>query len=560
MPRTPLRRVLLALAALFLVLGGAAGSAVAAPGDPEISVRGVGQTAPGPGGVHVDWATGGGQPGRLLRVDGVGEPVGVGYTDGYGSIDLPGVPAGTRTVFRLEQAGLTEKLLATATVQNGKTTVAIISRATPPREVPGWVDRVMQIVPFATLALFAVLLGAYLWSVRRLRPARSGATVLAVLLTALTCASVQSAQPMPIDQQPTPDAREYADSAQRLADGVGFNTTIHGGVALPPRYSPGFPIALAPFAALKDFPQGVQLGASAAAIFYVLAVVAAAWALAGPVGGSFAALLLLFSPFARGSASLVMSDAFGAALGVLVLVAIKYRSAAGDRLSGALTGFAGAVRVLGGVSLIAALIVAPDRAARKRLVLWAAPFVVLVALLQWFMFGSPLRTGYDYWNAGFAELFRLNAAWTNIAPEGFWIFPDRLNTSLVDLIAPQGLKPGTGLSNVFFYLATMSGVVWVYLPPLIPAIGLIYGWRNRRDEAVRYALVTGGLTLLLYLVYSYQAARLVALPASLLLVLTAAGLARGVEWCRRVEVLWRERAAAEPPAAADDRDAAQLPA
>jgi hypothetical protein len=372
-------------------------------------------------------------------------------------------------------------------------------------------------------------------------------TLLALLLTGITCFSVLSSTPLPIQAQPVPDAREYADSAQRLVDGVGFTTVIHGGPPLPPRYSPGFPFALAPFAAFADYPEGVQHGATAAALLYVLAVVLAAWTLAGPLGGGFAALLVLFSPFARTSATLVMSDAFGAALPILLVALIRFRTAAGDRLSGALTGFAASVRILGGVSLIAALIVAPDRTARRRLVLWAAPFVLGVALLQWAMFGSPMRTGYDYWNAGFKEMFQLKSAWRNLGPEGFWIFPDRLPTSLVDMIGPAGPKPGTGLANAPFYFAVLSGIVWVYMPPLIPAIGVIYGWRHRADPAVRYALLTGAFTTVLFLFYQYQAARLMALPASLLLVLTAAGMARGVEWCRRVEVLWREREAAARP-------------
>lgn len=378
-------------------------------------------------------------------------------------------------------------------------------------------------------------------------------TIVGLLLTALACLSVLSVNPKPIDLQPIPDGREYADAAQRIADGNGFNTTFHGGVPIPSRYAPGFSVALAPFAALKSFPEGVQKGASAATVAYVLAVIIAAWALAGPFAGGFAALLIMFSPFARTSATIVMSDALGAALPVLVVALMRFRTNAADRLSGALLGFATAIRVLGGVTLIAALLVVPDWRSRRRLVLWAAPFIVGVALLQWVTLGSPFHTGYDAWNAGFKEMFRFDAPLRHASPEGFWMFPDRLNPPLIDLIGPPAQTSGTGASNLVFYAAVMFGVVWVYMPPLLPVLGVIYAWRHRTEPAVRYAILAGGLTLAMYLFYGYQAARLIALPASLMLVLTAAGLARCVVWCQRAEVLWRERDAQLAATAGSER-------
>lgn len=166
-----LRAAVLLCAALLV----AAAPAVAddyVPADPTMAIRGTGsEKAPGPGGVHVDWTTGDGQAGQLYRSDDGRPAVPVGITAGSGYIDLAGVPAGSRTEFRLKQVGLVDKVLATATVQDGKSDVRILTRTTPPPTVPSWVNRVVQIVPFATLLLFAGLGLAYLWSLRGLRAA-----------------------------------------------------------------------------------------------------------------------------------------------------------------------------------------------------------------------------------------------------------------------------------------------------------------------------------------------------------------------------------------------------
>lgn len=168
---TGLRVAVLACAAILMAAAPAAADDYRAA-DPTMSIRGTGsEKAPGPGGVHIDWTTGDGQAGQLYRSDDGRPAVPVGITAGSGYIDLPGIPAGSRAEFRLKQVGLVDKVLATATVQNGKSDIRILTRTTPPPHVPSWVNRVMQLVPFATLLLFGVLGLLYLRSLRGLRAA-----------------------------------------------------------------------------------------------------------------------------------------------------------------------------------------------------------------------------------------------------------------------------------------------------------------------------------------------------------------------------------------------------
>jgi hypothetical protein len=162
------------LAILFLALLTLPVSAARAtePTLPRMVVTGVGGAAtPGAAGIHVEWATGDGQAGRLFRADGAGPLKGVGYADAYGSIDLPGTPDGQRTLLQLQQVGLTEKVLITATVQGGKADVRAVARPAPPRETPAWLADVLKFAPFLVVAIFAILTASYLWSLRGLRDA-----------------------------------------------------------------------------------------------------------------------------------------------------------------------------------------------------------------------------------------------------------------------------------------------------------------------------------------------------------------------------------------------------
>ena len=355
--------------------------------------------------------------------------------------------------------------------------------------------------------------------------ARRLLAIAAVLICAAVLVSVERAPERPLPTQPSPDAQEYASAATSLAHGKGFYTYVHNNTREPPRYPPGYPMALAPFAAVGSFPRNVQRGAKFWALVYVLVAVAAAWVLAGPEAGAIAAILIGLSPFARESAGLVLSDAFTAVMAVAALPVLFLPTRSGARLAGAAGGFAAVARVTGAVNVIAVLVATP-RSAWKSVLVFALPFLIGLALLQWGMFGSPLETGYDYWKANdhhFSLSFITSAATLREGPFVFAGHP----TGLLDWVCPCRVGgPPASLPNLTFYPLVLGGMIWLFAPPFVPLLGLAYALVHRREPFARYTLVVTLLTLLVFEVYKFQAARFMAAPATLLTVLASVCAAR----------------------------------
>lgn len=362
---------------------------------------------------------------------------------------------------------------------------------------------------------------------------------LIALLAALICigvlVDVERAPERPLAQQPFPDSAEYANSARSLARDEGFYTFIYKGHIQPPRYPPGYPMALAPFAAIGSYPHDVQRGAKFWAMVYVLVAIVAAWILGGPLAGALVAVFIGVSPFARDSAGLVLSDAFIAMLTVLVLPLLRHPTRSGTRLAGAASGLATIVRLTAGVNLIGLLVALP-RPRFKTALLCALPFVVGLGLLQWLMFGSPLTTGYSYWGVA-SHFFSVSYATSDsVIREGPFIFPDHLSGHLLDFVCPCQIGgPQNSMTNLSFYPALLAGLFWVYSPPLIPLIGLAYVWRRRHEAIARYTLTVTGLTLLILIFYHFQGTRFMAAPETLLIVLA------GVWMAELAERAWRSR-------------------
>jgi hypothetical protein len=366
--------------------------------------------------------------------------------------------------------------------------------------------------------------------------ARRIAALLAALSLAAVLVHVERAPERPLAAQPFPDSAEYSSSARSLALGDGFYTNAHQNSRQPPRYPAGYPMALAPFAAVGHYPRDVQRGAKFWAMVYVLVAVIAAWALGGPLAAMLAALFVGISPFAHDAAGLVLSDVFIAAMTVLMLPLLRYVNRPGARLAGAATGFAALARLTAGINLIA-LLAAWPRTSRKSIVWFVLPSLVGLGLLQWLMFGSPLKTGYSYWGVS-GHFFSLDYSISDsVVREGPFIFPDRLNGDLLNWVCPcQVGGPQATMANITFYPALLAGLFWVFSPPLIPLLGLLYAWRRRREAVGRYALVVTALSLLVFIVYDYQGTRFMAGPATVLTVLASVWLA---ELAARV---WRARA------------------
>jgi 4-amino-4-deoxy-L-arabinose transferase-like glycosyltransferase len=344
---------------------------------------------------------------------------------------------------------------------------------------------------------------------------------VAVLVT------VERSPERPLALQPNPDSIEYASAARSLAEDKGFysTSTVAHEWRQPPRYPLGYPMALAPFAAMGSYPRNVQRGAKFWGMMYVLVAVIAAWALGGSLAATFAALFIGISPFARDSAGLVLSDAFIATLTVLMLPLVQHVTRSGTRLAGFASGLATIVRVTAAVNLIALLVALPRRS-YKTLISFALPSIIGMALLQWLMFGSPLTTGYSYWGVSSHFFSLAYATGNNVVREGPFIFPDRLNGSLLTWTCPcQVGGPQNSLPNLTFYPLLLAGMFWVFSPPLVPLLGLAYAWRRRRDAIGRYTLTVLALTFVVFLFYHFQGTRFVAAPATLLLVLASVWLA-----------------------------------
>ena len=358
------------------------------------------------------------------------------------------------------------------------------------------------------------------------RGCRHIATAAALVATALTLASVAFAVPRHLATQPFPDAHEYADSARQLTKGHGYVTLVHGGEPLPPRYPPGFALALAPFATFDDFPDNVQRGAKVFALLYVLMAVAAAWTLGGPVAALIAAALVGLSPFARESGTLVMSDALAAALTTALLLVVRSATRAGSALGGLLAGLLVVIRTTAIAALVGLVAAVPRRTA-LRVLLFAAPPIAALALLQWLTFGDPLTTGYTYW--GYDEgAFTLGHA--TVDPprgDGPFVVGDRLHGRLADWTCPclPG-GPEASMPNVLFYPFVLLGMFWIYAPPLATLPGLVYAFVRWREPESRFVLAVTTMTLLAYMFFFYQGSRFMAPPSTLLVVLSSVALAR----------------------------------
>ncbi|MEA2637912.1 MAG: hypothetical protein QOE18_969 [Chloroflexota bacterium] len=365
---------------------------------------------------------------------------------------------------------------------------------------------------------------------RRVRTLVAGAACVVVLV------SVERAPERPLALQPAPDSIEYATAARSLATGHGYYASSSAAHAWrqPPRYPPGYPMALAPFAAVGSYPRDVQRGAKFWAMVYVLIAVIAAWTLGGPLAAMLAAAFIGVSPFARDAGGLVLSDAFTAGLTVLMLPLLRFINRPGARLAGAASGFALLARVTGGVNLIGTLAAMPRRHL-KSVLLFALPSLILLGALQWVLFGNPLETGYSYWGVAKHNFSLSYLTGGSTTREGPFIFPDLLNGRLLNWVCPcQVGGSQASMPNLTFYPTLLAGLFWVFSPPLVPILGLVYAWRHRRSAIGRYTLIVLLLSLIVFAVYFYQGTRFMAGPATLLTVLASVWLAETADrwWSR----------------------------
>src|SRR4029450_9729258 len=71
--------------------------------------------------------------------------------------------------------------------------------------------------------------------------------------------------------------------------------------------------------------------------------------------------------------------------------------------------------------------------------------------------------------------------------DGPWIVADVLGGLFLRWVCPCGEGgPQAAMSNLSFYPAVLLGLFWIFVPPLLPIIGLLYAWENRAAVSVRF--------------------------------------------------------------------------
>jgi hypothetical protein len=337
---------------------------------------------------------------------------------------------------------------------------------------------------------------------------------------------------VPLSAQPYPDAREYANSAYRLAHGDGYTTTvkdkgIHPGVN-PPRYPPGYPMLLAPFATVGHYPANVQFGAKVIVAALIVLVALAAFDLAGPWAGILAVLLAFSTTFIRQMDRLVLSDALGVALTVALFPLLRRSSPRLTILAGFITGY-GVVARSAGLVVFACLLVALPGVRRWLAAAGAAIPILGLAIYQWWTFGRPWNTGYGYWLPGLKTFSTTFITQHPLRGDGAHIIADQADERLVSWTCHVfHCAPGAGaagsLPNWLFYPLALAGFFWMVTPPLVALLGWLFAWRFWREPIGRFVVILPAFTVLFYLPYFWQGARYMA-PATFPLIVFAAAAA-----------------------------------
>jgi hypothetical protein len=266
---------------------------------------------------------------------------------------------------------------------------------------------------------------------------------------------------------------------------------------------------------------------------YILAALAAAWAIGGPLAATIAVALIGSSAFVARYSTLVMSDAFSAGLAVLVLLLIHRPSRVRAILAGLVAGALPLTR-LSAIVAVPSLLVTLSWRARVLVVAFSMLGIGALGLYQWSAFGSPFLNGYDYW-IGEIRGFGLDyAVALDSGRDGTGMLADSLNGALLRWTCPcRDDDPLVSFRSVTFFPLVLLGLFWIYTPPLTTVPGLLEVWRRRREPGASFVLWFTVLTYLAQCVYFYQSARYMAAPATLLAVFSGVAIARWIERLHR---------------------------
>jgi 4-amino-4-deoxy-L-arabinose transferase-like glycosyltransferase len=354
---------------------------------------------------------------------------------------------------------------------------------------------------------------------------RSGSAVLgwgllaaALLFYWSSVAAVPPAATPGWDLQPEPDAPEYFAGALSLAQGEGYRIRV-AGRSLPPRYPPGYSllqaVAMRAGVAPLDAPFVVN---RMAGLLLILCVFTWLWRHGRPDAGGLAALLTVTSPAFIVTTRSPMSEPLSGLLAVAAVLwlyhGLERRHLPSAAAAGFLLGLSTLVRI-SNVIMAAAFAAAPVVAGgplRNRLQLLAGYLAGLaVGLLpsgvyNWWTFGSPLTTGYDFWvpfYGRWAKAFTLQAV------------PRNAQYFLGELLE---LKTTTTVADLYGEGS--------YLTLVLAALTLLSIWVFRRRRSVPAMALCGILSVLPFLFYVFQDARLIYPQLAVLPLPIAAGSLR----------------------------------
>lgn len=323
---------------------------------------------------------------------------------------------------------------------------------------------------------------------------------------------------------PAPDSPDYAYGAAALLMGhYEVEWPGVGGERHVPRYSPGFSIMLMPAVAWGGVGAAVWIPYLSIIVLLCLSALLAL-RLAGAGAAFLVTLLLLFSNAIVLHAGMVMSDLPSATLLMLELwIIVTKRGRVAWLTAGVLAGMLIWIRPANAVLLFAGLFAAtavPDRAKHMTAYLLAAlPFGSGLGAWQWWMFGSPLRTGYQVAKASPGDQETLTAFFS---PQ--YIFGNPWGASYA--IVPH-------MPNSVAYIADLLGVRSYLVVPGVGLIGLValisFARRNGAWGVIgRFGLATFSALSAVYLPYFWQDPRFLLAPAILLTLAASLYATQGI--------------------------------
>jgi hypothetical protein len=271
----------------------------------------------------------------------------------------------------------------------------------------------------------------------------------------------------------------WPDAAKTFAPG-GFVPSEVNPAAASPICAPGFSIFLASFA-VAGGPDAIFLVTPLAGALLVWLTFVAGRALAGPIAGAAAAVLMAASPALLYQVVQPMNDVATAALWIAVYVALISRRWA---LAGLGCGLALLIRPnLLPLAAVAAVFVWKDSSSGIRAVMRftaaAIPLGLMVLLLNEALYGNPFSTGYGRMES----LFSLAAVPGNAANYATWLIETHTPFPLLALVSPF-FVPGEKRAEVLLALGLIAancGIYflytpfddWSYLRFLLPSIALL---------------------------------------------------------------------------------------